>query len=366
MRRMALWVWLIGLSWSLHGVAATRVDEGLAIMANPALGNCVTCHDIPALRTHPDPKLRVSLQGQFGPSLQGVGLRHDTQHLRQWVVDARVLHPDTLMPPYGTVRGLNAPARAQALLTPTQIDAVVSALASFRTSGDSTMAAAPGPSPHSTAQTLQSSADANPVTLFIEQGQRTWDERCTACHGLKSMVQAVTQFPKLDARQRLINLEDQLVRCRQREPGDRAAALEDPITLSLSAFLHKEARTRPMFVSTPAGLPAAQVWQQHLQSGEQLYQTRMGQVNLSCRQCHDEHPGVAMRALTITPAYTANFPIYRISWQGMGSIDRRLRACYSGVQAQVPPAGDLRLRELELYLKVRAQGRPIEGPSVKP
>jgi sulfur-oxidizing protein SoxA len=73
-----------------------------------------------------------------------------------------------------------------------------------------------------------------------------------------------------------------------------------------------------------------------------------------------------MRALTITPAWTTNFPVYRISWQGMGSIDRRLRACFSGVQAQVPPAADPRLRELELHLKVRAAGKPIEGPAVKP
>ena len=59
------------------------------------------------------------------------------------------------------------------------------------------------------------------------------------------------------------------------------------------------------------------------------------------------------------------FPIFKLSWQSMGSIDRRLRACYSGVQAEVPAPGSPELRQLELFLKSRAQGMPIEGPSLR-
>ena len=72
-----------------------------------------------------------------------------------------------------------------------------------------------------------------------------------------------------------------------------------------------------------------------------------------------------MRSDVISPANPTGFPIYRMSWQGMGSIDRRLRACYSGVQAAMPPAGDQTLRQLELYLKVRAQGLTVDGPSIR-
>ena len=366
MRNTAAWALLVSLLGPLNVMAQSSIDQGLAIMVNPALGNCVTCHDIPALRSHPDPRLRLSLQGQFGPSLQGVGLRHQAQQLRQWVTDARVIKPDTLMPPYGTIDGLNAPARRHPLLTPAQIDAVVTALASFTTLSDSPKPEAGEPARNSTAQGLQASTDSNPVTLFVEQGQRLFENRCTSCHELKSVVQAVPRYPQLDGHQKLINLEDQLIRCRQRDPADQAATLEDPATLGLSAYLHQQARTLPIGVTPPASPQAAQVWQQHLKAGQTLFHNRMGHVNLSCAQCHDDKPGVAMRALTITPAYTTNFPIYRISWQGMGSIDRRLRACFSGVQAQVPPAADPRLRELELYLKVRATGKPIEGPAVKP
>ena len=75
--------------------------------------------------------------------------------------------------------------------------------------------------------------------------------------------------------------------------------------------------------------------------------------------------GANLRAEVISPAHPSGFPIYRMSWQGLGSIDRRLRACYSGVQAQLPAAGSAELRELELYLKVRAAGMPLDGPSLR-
>jgi sulfur-oxidizing protein SoxA len=54
-----------------------------------------------------------------------------------------------------------------------------------------------------------------------------------------------------------------------------------------------------------------------------------------------------------------------MSWQRLGSIERRLRACYSGVQAVLPVVGDTDLRDLELYLKVRAKGMLLEGPSIR-
>jgi sulfur-oxidizing protein SoxA len=72
-----------------------------------------------------------------------------------------------------------------------------------------------------------------------------------------------------------------------------------------------------------------------------------------------------MQTDLISPGNPTGFPIFKMSWQSMGSIDRRLRACYSGVQANVPLPGSRELRQLELFLKMRAEGMPIEGPSLR-
>jgi sulfur-oxidizing protein SoxA len=212
----------------------------------------------------------------------------------------------------------------------------------------------------------------NPVVFWVDQGRQAWSRDCTSCHAERDVVKTVPNFPRLNAQQQLINLEDQIALCRQRGAAPSGtktssrALIEDPVTLSLSAYLHEAARHLPIQMSAPRAPAEATRWQQQLAEGEKLYNTRTGQMNLSCRQCHDDNVGAAMRAFRITPGRPVGFPIYRISWQGMGSMDRRIRACFSGVQAQVPPPQDERLRQLELYLKYRAQGMTLGGPSVRP
>jgi sulfur-oxidizing protein SoxA len=58
--------------------------------------------------------------------------------------------------------------------------------------------------------------------------------------------------------------------------------------------------------------------------------------------------------------------VYRLEWQGLGSLQRRLRNCMNGVRAQSYPLGALELVELELYLVVRARGMALDAPGVRP
>ena len=356
-----------------------EASEGLRIMADRNTGNCVSCHEIPAWRDGTQSANRLTLQGNFGPSLQGVGARYSKEQLRQWVVDARVIHPNTLMPPYGTTERLHLPARSQNLLTQKQIDAVVDTLTTFTqvpvaTKDNSTTQALTA----SGLAQLQSANAMNPIGLWIDEGKRKWEKDCTSCHALEKVVKAVPNFPKLDASEKLVNLEDQISICRQRvEATTNANSIatttastqsftnDDNPTLELSTFLNDAARQLAINIAPPANPSHASMWQQNLAEGEKLFKTRLGHMNLSCQQCHDGKVGASMRAQKITAGHPTGFPAYRISWQGLGSIERRIRACYSGVQAQVPTQQDMRLRQLELYLKTRAQGMPLEGPSTR-
>jgi len=101
----------------------TAPQEGWRIMTERSLGNCIACHALPG---------QTGVLSSFGPSLQGVGVRYSAAQLQQWVVDARQIHAQTLMPPFGTASGLNRVANQQALLTPEQITQVVATLAQWR------------------------------------------------------------------------------------------------------------------------------------------------------------------------------------------------------------------------------------------
>ena len=216
---------------------------------------------------------------------------------------------------------------------------------------------------------LQADEANSPVAIWLDRGTAAWADSssgpsCQSCHGAVDTLKAsAPSFPRLTANgHRLINLEDQIVACRT-STGNTGTKLEDDDVLALSALLHDAAKGLPIHVKAPAE-HAAQ-WQARLESGTQLFARRMGRMNLACVHCHDQNVGKQMRADVISPGNPTGFPIYRMSWQKMGSVDRRLRACYSGVQAVIPPAGDPALRDLELYLKVRANGIALDGPSIR-
>jgi sulfur-oxidizing protein SoxA len=216
---------------------------------------------------------------------------------------------------------------------------------------------------------MQADVANSPVTLWLDKGRLLWSDSsarpsCQSCHGpVESLKTAAASFPRLAADgQTLINLDDQIGLCRVRT-GRKDIKAEDDEGLALSALLHDAAIGQPIKVQAPA--EQSSVWQNHLTRGTQLFSTRLGRINLACVHCHEQNVGKQIRADVISPANPTGFPIFRMSWQRLGSIERRLRACYSGVQAELPPPGDPVLRELELYLKVRANGLPLDGPSIR-
>ena len=82
-------------STQAQGVATA---QGWRILFDQRLGNCVACHSIPDAQGR-----KTGIQSTFAPALDGVASRLQADHLRQWVVDARRINPDTLMPPFGLI-----------------------------------------------------------------------------------------------------------------------------------------------------------------------------------------------------------------------------------------------------------------------
>ena len=216
---------------------------------------------------------------------------------------------------------------------------------------------------------LQADKANSPVSMWLDRGAALWTARanapsCQDCHGSLGLMRgAAPSYPRLSADgQALINLEDQIVACSRRS-GSAGLRLEDDEVLALSAALHGAAAGQAIDLKPPP--EHSMQWQAHLARGTELFGTRIGRMNLACMHCHTQNVGRQIRADVVSPANPTGFPIYRMTWQRLGSIDRRLRACFAGVQAVQPAAGDVVLRELELYLKVRANGMPLEGPSIR-
>ncbi len=101
--------------------------RGRAIVLNRQAGLCLLCH------SGPFPEERF--QGNMAPDLKGAGARWSEGELRLRMVDSRKLNPETLMPPYYVVDGLNrvlSSFRGKPILTAEQIEDVVAFLATLR------------------------------------------------------------------------------------------------------------------------------------------------------------------------------------------------------------------------------------------
>lgn len=101
--------------------------RGRLIVLAPDRGNCSLCHALP------DPAQKF--HGDIGPSLAGVGARLTPAELRTRIIDASLLNPDTLMPPFHRTTGLrrvDAAHRGKPILDAQEVEDVVAYLATLR------------------------------------------------------------------------------------------------------------------------------------------------------------------------------------------------------------------------------------------
>lgn len=194
---------------------------------------------------------------------------------------------------------------------------------------------------------MQASDAENPGMLWVDQGEKLFARDCLACH--RDIKGVAARYPRV-ADGRIVNLEDMV---RHRKP---AMAYESDEMLALTAFVAHQSR----------GLPShSAISEPDIAKGKAEYFLRRGQMNLSCSHCHDANAGKTLGAETVSQGQPNGYPAYRLEWQKLGSLQRRLRSCMFGLHAELPPYGSELLLELELYLAWRAKGLPIESPAVR-
>ena len=121
-----------------------------------------------------------------------------------------------------------------------------------------------------------------------------------------------------------------------------------------------------MLFRSPIDIVIDQRTQPFLDAGRATFHRRQGQLNLACSQCHDDNWGRQLAGNVIPQAHPTGYPLYRLEWQGLGSLQRRLRNCLVGIRAEPYEYGAPELVDLELFLMWRARGMTIEAPAVRP
>jgi sulfur-oxidizing protein SoxA len=210
----------------------------------------------------------------------------------------------------------------------------------------------------------------NPGMLWVAEGEALWSAKagtsgraCADCHGdaAVSMKGVAARYPVYFAeRGRPIDLQGRINVCREVNQSATPFPFESRELLALSAFIGKQSRGLPITTGEDKRL------EPFLARGQEFYERRLGQLNFSCANCHDDNWGRRLASSVIPQALPTGYPLYRLEWQGVGSLQRRLRNCMVGVRAEPYPYGSLEYVDLELFLMTRAKGMPLETPAVRP
>ena len=217
---------------------------------------------------------------------------------------------------------------------------------------------------------MQDDDTANPGMLWVLDGETLWkrktgaaDKACADCHNdaRASMKGVAARYPAYDkALGRPVDLEQRINLCRANHQQASPLPYESRDLLALTAFIAQQSRGLPI---EPGADPTLAPF---VAKGRDLFMRRQGQLNLGCSNCHDDNWDKHLAGSAITQAHPTGYPIYRLEWQSLGSLQRRLRSCITGIRAQAYDYGAPELVELELYLMSRARGMPMESPAVRP
>jgi sulfur-oxidizing protein SoxA len=211
--------------------------------------------------------------------------------------------------------------------------------------------------------------DLNRGMLWVERGRQLWQapagakaKSCGDCHGSADdgLKGVATRYPAVDSVSGgLLDIEARIVQCQTERQRAEPFARESDDLLALTALLGWQSKSLPVEVEIDGGAAP------FFEAGRAFFHIRQGQLNLACTQCHDDNVGRKLRGDTISSGVTNGYPAYRLAWQGMGSLARRINACQLGVRAApLDPAG-AEQRALALYLAWRSRGLALEAPAMR-
>ena len=196
---------------------------------------------------------------------------------------------------------------------------------------------------------MQADDVANPGMLAVLDGEALWSagpKSCAGCHGeaTSSMRGVAARYPTWDGESgQAVDLAGRIDLCRSRHQGQSALAPESATRLALTTYVAHASRGQPIAPSPGPAMDAVR------ERGRALFGQRMGQINLSCATCHDANWGKSLAGTPIPQAHPVGYPIYRLEWQSIGSLQTPLPQLHDGGAGRALPlrsAGTRRTRSV--------------------
>ena len=101
--------------------------------------------------------------------------------------------------------------------------------------------------------------------------------------------------------------------------------------------------------------------------GKKEYYAQRGYLKLSCATCHVQGAGQRVRAEKMSPllGQTTHFPVFRLKWDSLGTLERRMAGCNKDQGENPHKANSAWMKELLYFMAYMSNGMAIDGPDVR-
>jgi L-cysteine S-thiosulfotransferase len=209
----------------------------------------------------------------------------------------------------------------------------------------------------------------NPGMIIVEAAKANWSKvegkagkSCQSCHNAASasMKGVMSRYPVYYAPwKKPINVEQRINLCREKFMKAKPYKYESAAMQGMTGFIGMQSRGIPMNVKVDGNMKP------FFDKGKAFYYERRGQLDMACSHCHEQYYGGTIRSELLSQGQVNGFPTFRLKWQKMGSLHRRFAGCNKNIRAKPFKRGAEEYVNLELYVRWRGQGLPIESPSVR-
>jgi sulfur-oxidizing protein SoxA len=319
-------------------------------------GACLACHVMGAASTN--------LPGNVGPDLSEIGNAGRTDEwFYNYVYDARVYNPETVMPPWG----------AHAVYSDEEIRHIVVFLKSLKTPA---RYANPLDNPEKRPEPKEDRDNLDPLVnpgmwaidkaqeLFKAQGPA--GKACAGCHenAEAAFTSWAANMPKWEPRLRKVLGVEEFVYRHAKATTGHDWLMETEPNIVVSVYLRHLANGAEIKVdlSTPGAKEAAE-------RGKALMARKVGTLNFACFDCHTPEKGaikwIRGQWLGEGRGQLPHFPTWRTSRQEIWTIDKRFQWCNVAIGANELPPDAPQYGDLELYLSSLNNGLKLNVPGIR-
>jgi len=318
-------------------------------------GSCLACHVM-------GPAGGANLPGNVGPDLSEIGTAGlSDEQLFNFIYDARIYNPETVMPPWGS----------HGLFNDQEIDDIVAFLKTLKASAPfKTTLDDPNKRPAPVEKRDNLDPIENPGMWALDKAATLWTLRgkdgfsCNTCHNSPKIEFKTwaASMPKWEPRlNKVLGVEEFITRHAKATTG-ATWLMETDENRAMSVFLHNLANGTPIEVDTTS--PEAKA---AIERGKALANRKLGDLNFACTDCHGKSANHWIRGqwLGEPKGQYDHFPTWRTSLLAIWDIRQRFQWCQVNIRADELPPDAKEYGDLEIYLASLNNGLKLSVPGIR-